>query len=76
MSIIAQLLKSGVQLGIFRTDLAARDVYLLIVSTGYFYVSNRHTMSAFLGADLLETSTVDHWENFVIDSVLRSVKKA
>ncbi len=76
VSVIAQLLKSGAQLGIFRTDLAARDVYLLIASTGYFYVSNRHTMSAFLGADLLEPHTVEHWERFVIDSVLRTVKKA
>ena len=74
VSIIAQLLESGARRGVFRTDLAARDVYLLIVSTGYFYVSNRHTMSAFLGTDLLVPDAVDHWERFVIDSVLRSVQ--
>ena len=74
VSVIAQLLDSGARLGLFRSDLAARDVYLLIVASGYFYVSNRYTMSAFLGAELAEADAAEHWERFVIDSVLRTVK--
>ena len=34
---------------LFRADVAARDVYLMIAAMGYFYLSNRYTLSAFLG---------------------------
>ena len=47
--------------------------YLLIAATGYFYMSNRHTLSAFLGEDLETPDALAHWESFVIDSVLRTV---
>jgi hypothetical protein len=52
---------------------AARDLYLLIASTGYFYTSNRHTLTAFLGEPLETTEAVAHWEDFVIETVLRTV---
>ena len=44
---IRRVLESGQAQGLFRRDVSARDVYLLIVATGYFYMSNRHTLSAF-----------------------------
>ena len=51
----------------------ARDVYLLIVSTAYFYVSNRHTLSAFLGEDLKAPEAMAHWRDFIVTTVLRTV---
>src|SRR5690606_17639304 len=60
--------------GLFRPDVAARDLYLLIASTGYFYTSNRHTLSAFLGEPLETPEAVAHWEGFVIETVLRTVE--
>jgi AcrR family transcriptional regulator len=47
VAIIAEILASGSAQGLFRKDLVARDIYLLIASTGYFYTSNRHTLTAF-----------------------------
>lgn len=73
IAIIQQLLTSGVQQGLFRADVAARDLYLLIASTGYFYTSNRHTLTAFLGEPLETPEAVSHWEDFVIETVLRTV---
>ena len=73
VSLIGKLLESGVRQKVFRKDIGARDLYLLIAATGYFYMSNRHTLSAFLGEDLLAADAVAHWENFVIDTVLRAV---
>mgnify|MGYP002039912614 FL=1 len=70
---IRRVLESGQAQGLFRRDVSARDVYLLIVATGYFYMSNRHTLSAFLGEDLETPDALAHWESFVIDSVLRTV---
>ena len=52
----------------------ARDIYLLIASTGYFYTSNRHTLTAFLGEPLESPDAIRHWEDFVIETVLRTVR--
>ncbi|MDD0811162.1 TetR family transcriptional regulator [Curvibacter sp. RS43] len=73
IEVIRQLLASGQAQGLFRPDMAARDLYLLIAANGYFYMSNRHTLSAFLGEDLEAPEALAHWEEFVIDTVLRAV---
>ena len=73
IAIIRQLLESGARQGVFRPDMVARDVYLLIAATGYFYVSNRHTLSAFLGEDLKAPEAMAHWRDFIITTVLRTV---
>ena len=73
IEVIRRVLESGQAQGLFRKDVSARDVYLLIAATGYFYMSNRHTLSAFLGEDQETPEALAHWETFVIDSVLRTV---
>ncbi|MBO9514199.1 MAG: TetR family transcriptional regulator [Variovorax sp.] len=73
IAIIQEIMASGVAQGLFRADVAPRDLYLLIASTGYFYMSNRHTLSAFLGETLEAPEALAHWEDFVIETVLRTV---
>jgi AcrR family transcriptional regulator len=73
VAVLGQVLASGVQQKLFRKELAARDVYLMIASMGYFYLSNRFTLSAFLGEDTDAPAALAHWEGFVIDAVLRTV---
>jgi AcrR family transcriptional regulator len=73
IAIIRQLLESGARQGVFRPDMVARDVYLLIAATAYFYNSNRHTLSAFLGEDLKAPEAMAHWRDFIITTVLRTV---
>jgi len=74
VAIIEQILASGAAQGLFRADLAARDVYLLIAATGYFYMSNRYTLTSFLGEPLESPEAARHWEDFVIETVLRTVR--
>lgn len=69
----ARVLRSGIEQGVFRADVSARDLYLLVAAAGYFHQSNRYTLSAFLGEDLQAPAAVAHWEDFVIDMVLRAV---
>ena len=76
ISVIDELLRSGARQGVFRTDVNARDVYLMIAAMGYFYQSNRYTLSAFLGEDLEDPAAVAHWETFMVDAVLRVVARA
>jgi len=76
IAIIRQLLDSGARQGVFRPDIVARDVYLLIAATGYFYVSNTHTLSTFLGEDLKAPEAIAHWLDFITITVLRTVMLA
>jgi len=75
IAIIRQLLESGVDKDVFRADVSARNVYLLIAATGYFYISNRHTLSAFLGEDLQAPEALAQWQDFIISTVLRTVMR-
>lgn len=73
IAIIQKLLESGVKKKVFRADISARNVYLLIAATGYFYISNRHTLSAFLGEDLQTPEALADWQAFITSTVLRTV---
>lgn len=75
IEIIRRLLESGVQKGLFRADLSARNIYLLIAATGYFYISNRHTLSVFLGDDLQAPQALADWQAFILSTVLRTVMR-
>lgn len=74
IQILASVLASGVEQKVFRSGLAARDVYLMIAGLNYFYLSNRYTLSAFLGEKLEAQDAMAHWQRFVIETVLRAVK--
>jgi AcrR family transcriptional regulator len=73
IAVIGEILASGIAQGVFRRDLVARDLYLQIAAMGYFYMSNRHTLSAFLGENLEAPEALAHWKAFVTDTVLRTV---
>ena len=70
---VDELLRSGISKGLFRPDVSARDVYLLITAAGYFFQSNRYTLSSFLGEDLDAPEALTNWETFVRDMVLRGI---
>ncbi len=74
VGLLGRILEAGAAQGVFRRDLAARDVYLMIAAMGYFYLSNRFTLSAFLGEPLETPGAMAHWETFVIDAVLRTCR--
>ena len=73
IEVIGRILASGIAQGLFRADLQARDVYLMIAAMGYFYMSNRYTLSAFLGESLEAPDALAHWEQFVTEAVMRVV---
>ena len=76
VAVLGEVLARGAAQEFFRADVSARDIYLMIASMGYFYLSNRFTLSAFLGEQLDTPEALAHWEAFVIDAVLRTVRPA
>lgn len=57
----------------FRQDVDLKHVYLMIASLCYFYNSNRHTLSSFLGEDLSSTGQQRDWLGFISDLVVQGV---
>ncbi|QZY51055.1 TetR/AcrR family transcriptional regulator [Leucobacter tenebrionis] len=52
LDLLDQLLRRGREQGLFRDDVAALDVHLLISSYCVFQVANRHTFGHLFGSDL------------------------
>jgi len=75
VGVVGAALKQGQQAGLFREDISARDLYMMISSLAYFYQSNRFTLSAYLGEQLEADETFARWERFVTDAVFRTVLK-
>lgn len=73
IDVIGTILRVASAKGLMRADVLARDLYLMVAALGYFYQSNRFTLSSFLGENLEAPAAFAHWESFVIDSVLRTV---
>ena len=73
VGVIERVLRHGAEQGVFRADLKARDLYLTIAGLCYFYLSNRFTLSAFLGEDLEAPAALQHWQAHVLDTVERTV---
>ena len=80
LGMLGSLLERGVQAGEFRTGLDAAHLYVSIAGLGYFYLSNRHTLSAVLGRDLAEPQALEaHWrasEEMVLRYVSARVQSA
>jgi TetR/AcrR family transcriptional regulator, upper aerobic nicotinate degradation pathway regulator len=74
ISVVQKLLDAGQAQHVFRADIKARDVYLMIASLGYFYNANQYTLGAFLGEPLMDKAALAHWLDVIKDTVLRAVR--
>ncbi len=52
IGMITQLLERGARAGVFRAGIDPVQLYVTIASLGFFYLSNRHTLSTIFGRDL------------------------
>lgn len=73
LSVVQKVLDAGKAKGVFRSGVAARDVYIMIASLGYFYNANQYTLSAFLGEQLMDKAALAHWCEVMKETVLRAV---
>ncbi len=74
LSTLSEVLALGVRDRVFRADVTATDAYLVMCSLGYFYLSNRHTLSAFLGLDLMAKPALERWPGVMEQAVLRFLR--
>jgi AcrR family transcriptional regulator len=74
ISELEDVLRRGAEVGLFRRDLDPVDVYLTIASLGFFYLSNRYTLSTIFQRDLAAPGQLDRWGQHIVDTVLASVR--
>jgi hypothetical protein len=73
VGVLRPIIEAGQQQGLFRPDIDIKHAYLMIASLCYFYNSNVHTLSSFLGEDLAQKRPRQDWLAFISDLVIRGV---
>ncbi len=61
LGILGTILAEGSRQNVFRHDLDVAQVYLTLAALGYFYLSNRFTLSSFLGVELMRAEALEAW---------------
>jgi AcrR family transcriptional regulator len=64
------ILKNGWDAGVFRTDVDAVDVHMMISSYCFFRVANRHSFGALFGRDLVDPGVRDHYRDMLGDMIV------
>jgi len=72
---ISVLLKRGVEKGVFRDGMDALKVYVSIAALGFFYLSNRWTLSTVFRRDLLAKEEVENWGRHMVDVTLSYLRR-
>ena len=70
---ISDLLERGVATGLFRRGIDPNQLYISIAALGYYYLTNRFTLSIIYGRDLGSKAALDERYAFIEDFVLRAV---
>jgi len=70
VSLLAETLRRGVEIGEFRDGVDAVDLYVSIAALGFFYLSNRWTLSTIFRRDLVEREALDHWGDHIVEVIM------
>jgi len=74
VAVISDLLQRGAANGQFRADADPVKVYVSIAALGFFYLSNRWTLSTIFRRDLAEPQELDAWGHHIVDTILASLR--
>jgi AcrR family transcriptional regulator len=72
--LLDDLLRRGSAEGLFRRDIDAIDVHLIISSFCFFRVANRHTFGAIFGRDLIDPADRERYRTMLGDMVVRYLR--
>jgi AcrR family transcriptional regulator len=70
VGVLGRILERGRAAGLFRDDVDALDVHMIISSFCVFRIANRHTFQAIFGRDMLDPQFGDHHRRMIGDLVL------
>ncbi len=70
VAVTASILERGRAAGVFRDDVEAIDVHMMISAFCFFRVSNRHTFGALFGVDMLDPARRSKYRKMIGDMVV------
>ncbi len=70
IAVISEALKRGAASGEFRPDVDPVETYVTMAALGFFYLSNRWTLSTVFGRDLTTPKALDAWGEHIVDVML------
>ena len=70
IGMISELLQRGVKRKLFRKGVDPMQLYISIAALGFFYLSNKHTLSTIFDRDLSAPVTLAERELHIVDVVL------
>ncbi|PWB63436.1 MAG: TetR family transcriptional regulator [Bradyrhizobiaceae bacterium] len=70
VDMISGLLERGAKAKLFRKGVDPVELYITIASLGFFYMSNRHTLSTIFGVDLSAPERLEVRGRHIVDVVL------
>lgn len=76
IKMIGDLLERGAADGVFRADIDPNQLYISIAALGFYYLTNRHTLSVIYGRNLGAAPALDERLAAIEDMVCRTVLKA
>jgi len=74
IAVISDLLRRGASSGQFRGDADPVKVYVSIAALGFFYLSNRWTLSTIFRRDLAEPQELEAWGQHIVETILASLR--
>ena len=74
VGMISALLARGEKERVFRSGVDPVELYVTIAALGFFYLSNRHTLSTIFGRDLSAPKSLSAREKHIVDVVLNFLK--
>jgi AcrR family transcriptional regulator len=75
VGMISSLLERGVKTRVFRSGVDPVELYVTIAALGFFYLSNRHTLSTIFGRDLAAPKSLAGREQHIVDVVLNYLQR-
>jgi len=73
ITLLEEVIERGVRAGIFRADVDAIDVHMVISAYACFHVANRHTFAAIFNRDMLESGLQDSHRRLIGDMIVATM---
>lgn len=74
VQMVADILARGERSGVFRKGVDPVQLNITIAALGYYYLTNRHTLSIIFDRDLMAPKALSARLDFMIDNVLDTLK--
>ncbi len=74
ISMLQRILNRGVEAGVFRSGVDARQLHITMAAIGYYYLTNRHTSGLIFDIDFMSKDALKNRLDFNIETILRLLR--